>query len=334
MLVRLFKKASWYAPFILIILAALLWLNRFLNPSLALTEITACSAPLFVLFENFWKYHPLGAAFFAMSLLIAQAFLINYVATSNTFTDRYSALPGLIYLLLMSSSPAMTSLNPILLANLFLIPAMNKLIDVYEEQQIAKELFNSGLLIGLASLFYYPAMVLFLALIASVFVYYIVNARRLLAALLGLITPFVFILTVCFLKGDLLTWYDEFVFVINPLLIFELETTVYQKVFIGGLALFSLVAFIHLQLVYKTSKPIRTRKRITLLNLFFLISISSYILSANLIHLHYGLLNISLSIALSVYFYDMRNRKITEVIFFILVILVLIGLFAGTFLNS
>ncbi len=334
MLVRLFKKASWYAPLLLILLAAPLWLGRFLDTAQAVPDITACSAPLFVLLGNFWKYHPLVGAIFAMTLLIIQAFSINYVATSNAFTDRYSALPGLIYLLLMSSSPEMISLNPILLANLFLIPAMNKLIDVHKEQQIAKELFNSGFLIGLASLFYYPALVIFLALIASVFIYYIVNFRRLIAAILGLITPFAFTLTYYFLIGELLSWYDEFAIIIKPLLIFELETTLYQKIFIGGLALFSLLAFSHLQLVYKAAKPIRTRKRITLLFLFFLISVSSYILAVGFAHLHYGLLNISLSIALAVYFFDMRYRKLTEILFAVLLILVLVGRFAGNLLNG
>ncbi len=332
MLVRLFKKASWYAPIILISLAAFLWFDLFFKPPDL--DFSDCSAPLFNLLGGYWSRFPLGASIFALILLLIQAFYINYVATSNAFTERYSALPGLIYILLMSSSPSMISLNPILLANLFLIPAMNKLIDVYEEESIAKELFNSGFLIGLASLFYYPAMILFLALIASVFVYYIVNSRRIFAALLGLITPFAFIMTYFFLRDELLLWYSDMAIVIKPFLILELETTLYQKIFIGGLALFSILAFSHLQLVYKAAKPIRTRKRITLLFLFFLISVSSYLFSLNFAELHYGLLNITLSIALAVYFYDMRYRKLTEILFTVLMILVLTGRFAGYFLNG
>ncbi len=329
MLVRLFKKFTWYAPLLLILLALLLWIDVFFNPPAL--DVSDCSAPLFNLLGGYWSQYPLGSTIFALCLLLIQAFYINYVATSNAFTERYSALPGLIYILLMSSSPSMISLNPILPANLFLIPAMNKLIDVYEEQSIAKELFNSGFLIGLASLFYYPAMILFLALIASVFVYYIVNFRRLFAAVLGLITPFVFLMTYLFLKDELLLWFGDLAVVIKPFVILELEINTYQKIFIGGLALFSILAFSHLQLVYKTAKPIRARKRITLLFLFFLISISSFLFSVNFAELHYGLLNITLSIALAVYFYNMRYRKLTEFLFTVLMILVLAGRFAAIF---
>ncbi len=334
MLVRLFKKASWYAPLLLLILGALLWLDVFLYPGQAVAEMSECSAPLYRLLAGFLIQYPRGAAFFAFCLLLIQVFSINYVATSNAFTDRYSALPGLIYLLLMSSSPAMISLNPILLANLFLIPAMNMLIDVYEEERIAKGLFNSGFLFGLAALFYYPAFVLFLALVASVFIYYIVNPRRVIAAVLGLVTPLAFLLVFYFLRDELLLWYSEFVIVIKPFMILGLEVTLYQKIFIGGIALFSLFAFLHLQITYKAAKPIRARKRITLLFLFFLISVSSFILAVSFVHLHYGLLNITLSIALAVYLYDMRYRKLTEILFAILLILVLTGRFASNFLNG
>jgi len=332
MLVRLFRKSTWHAPLLLIGLAVLLWLDMFFNPPAL--NVSDCSAPLFNILGRYWSQYPLGSAIFALLLLIAQAYYINYVATSNSFTDRYSALPGLIYILLMSSSPAMTSLNPILLANLFLIPAMNKLIDVYDEEQIARELFNSGLLIGLAGLFYYPALVLFLALIASVFVYYIVNTRRIAAALLGLITPFTFMISYYYLRDELLIWYNNLTIVFEPFRILEQETTFYQKIFIGGLGFFSILAFSHLQLVYKAAKPIRTRKRITLLFLFFLISVSSYLFSVNFVELHFGLLNITLSIALAVYFFDMRYRKLTEILFTVLVVLVLIGRFAGNFFNG
>ena len=332
MLVRLFKKSTWYAPLLLILLAVLFWLDLFFKP--IAPDISYCSAPLFKLTGGYWSQYPLGSMIFAICLLIIQAFHINYVATSNAFTERFSALPGLTYIMLMSSSPSMISLNPILLANLFLIPAMNKLVDVYEEQSIAKELFNSGFLIGLASLFYYPAMILFLALVASVFVYYIVNFRRIFAALLGLITPFAFMMTYFFLSEELLSWYDNLTVVFEPFLILEQEATLYQKIFIAGLAFFSILAFSHLQLVYKAAKPIRARKRITLLFLFFLISVSSYIFSVNYVELHYGLLNITLSIAFAVYFYDMRYRKLTEILFAALMILVLAGRFAGYFLNG
>ncbi len=332
MLVQLFKKTTWYTPLLLILLAVLLWIDVLFVPTIS--DISDCNAPLFYFLGGFWSHYPLGSVIFALILLLAQAFYINYVSTSNAFTERFSTLPGLIYILLMSSSPSMISLNPILLANLFLIPAMHILIDVYEEESIAKELFNSGYLIGMASLFYYPAMILFFALIASVFVYYIINIRRISAALIGLITPFAFILTYFFIRDELLLWFSNLNIVIEPFLILKQETTLYQKIFIGGLTLFSILAFSHLQLVYKTAKPIRTRKRITFLLLFFLISVSSYLFSANFVKLHFGLLNITLSIALAVYFFDMRYRRLAEILFTVLMVLVLAGRFAGSFLNG
>ncbi|MDR4988580.1 MAG: hypothetical protein RG741_07070 [Bacteroidales bacterium] len=325
MFVRVFRKVYWYTPILLLLISGLLWLKLFIYPPDNLIVTGTGSGPLFDLLIPFFTDKPLLTAITSFVVLMVQVFYINQVATSKEFTDRYSALPGLIYLLLMSSTPAMISFYPLLFANLFLIPALNKLFDVYDEESISRELFNAGFLIAMAGLFYYPALTFYLALITSVFLYYIVSLRRIIASLLGLISPALMLFVYFLLVDEFLHWYEELTFVAKPLQLLELEISIYQKLFIGVLSVFSIVAFLRMQLIYKTAKPIRTRKRITLLYLFFFISVLSYLLAHDFSHVHHALLTIPLTITLAVFFYDMRSQRLTEILFGILLLFILAG---------
>ncbi len=332
MIVRVFKKVSWYSQLLLVLIGVLLWFSAFLAPAKSINGIADPAAPLYELIRPLLLQYQLTAVITALILVIIQAFVVNHLATTKSFTDRYSLLPGVLYLLLMSSTTVMIAPHPVLFANTFLIPALSKLLDAYDEEHYMKEIFNIGFLIAIAGLFYYPALTLFLALIISIFMYYIVNLRTLIAAFIGLLTPFIFLSVYFFLRDMFAEWLAEFQIVVQPFLVFELETDIYQKAFIGVLTLLAFFAFFRLQVIYKSTKPIRIRKRITILLLFFVISVASFLVAVDHIYVHYGILIIPLSIALAVFFYDLRNSKLSEVLFGILLLLVIAARFASYYI--
>ncbi len=329
MLIRTFKKAQWYTPLLMLLLGALLWLDVFIDPSLAISKISNPAGPFFEMLRPMIINNPLIAVILSFMLLIIQAIILNHVATSKNFTERYSALPGLFYLMLMCSTTIMIAPHPVLFANFFLIHALNKLFDVQQQEHVIKQVYNVGFLIALAALFHYPVIVLFLALIMGIFVYYLVNIRTIIAAVIGLLTPFAFLALYFFLTDMFLEWITHLTISVEPMLVFQLKTGVYQKAFIAILAMLSVFAFLRLQLIYKSTKPIRIRKRITVLVLFFLASVASFLVVADHIYVHYGIMLIPLSIALAVFFYEMSNTRKAEIVFSILFILVLASRYAG-----
>jgi hypothetical protein len=328
MLVRIFKKSHWYSPLLLLFIAALLWMDAFLYPERAIDTISGPGNAFYEMVFPLMTAYPRAAVTFAFILLMMQVYMINYVATSKEFTDRYSALPGLTYLLLMCSTAAMIAPHPVLFANAFLIPAVNKLLNAYENEQIAKQVFNIGFLIAMASLFFLPALAFFPVLIVSVIIYYIVNLRRIIASFLGLFTPYFFLSLYYFMKTASFLPPDMMDIDIHPLGIFYLDVNIYEQVFIVVLSLLSFFSILRLQLVYKGTKPIRIRKRITMLIIILLFSVLSYVMSNDNIQVHFGMVMVSLSIALSVFFFDIRKRRFTEILFGLFVLLTLAGRFS------
>lgn len=333
MLVRIFKKSHWYSPLLLLLAAALLWMDAFISPGKAIDTIIGSGNALYNVLLPAIKSYPGLAVATTFFLLMLQVFMINHVATTKGFTDRYSALPGLIYLLLMSSTEGMIAPNPVILANAFLIPAVNKLLNVYEDEHVIKEVFNISFLIALASLFFLPALAFFLALLLSIFVYYIASFRAIFAAMAGLIAPYFFLSLYFFIQTGQVFLNFNYDAEIQPLAIFELDVNIYEQVFVVILSLLSFFSILRLQLAYRSTKPIRVRKRITMLIIILLFSVLSYVLAIDNIHVHYGMVMIALSIALSVFFYDIRYNKFTEVLFAIFMLLALAGRFSGYLLS-
>ncbi len=329
MLIRTFKTAHWYTPLLMIVIGALLWLDVFVNPAAAISKISDTGGPFYEILRPFIFNNPAISVILAFILLVAQAIILNLVATSKSFTERYSALPGLLYLVLMCSTTVMIAPHPVLFANVFLIVALNKLFDLQKEEHVAKQVFNVGFLVAVAALFHYPVIVLFLALVMSIFVYYMANIRTIIAALIGLLTPFAFLSLYYFVTEMFFEWITRLTISVEPMLVFELDTGVYQKAFIAVLAMLSIFAFLRLQLIYKSTKPIRIRKRITVLLLFFLASVASFLVVADHVYVHYGIMLIPLSIALAVFFYDLRNTRLAEIVFSVLFILILASRYAG-----
>ncbi len=332
MLIRTFRKAQWYTPFLLILFGVLFWMRAFLFPDGMPDRIADDNAPFFELLVPWITNYPQMSLVLAFVLLMGQVFFLNHIATSKGLTDRFSALPGLLYLLLMSSTPGMISLHPVLLANVFLLLALNKIFKVYHERQAIMEVLNVGLLMAVAGLFYYPALPLLLLLIFSLFLYFPVNLRTLLAALMGYVIPFFFLGLYYYMFDKLGEKLDAISIFIQPLEVFRQSLDIYQQAFAVALGLLSVFAFLRLQLLYLPDKPIRIRKRITVLSLFFLFSVLTYLVTLDYIYVHHGVLIIPLSIALAVFFSDMRNRKLAEAVFSILLLLILAGRFSAFFI--
>ncbi len=323
MLIGIFKKSTVFTPLVLILVALLLWLDGFL---LAGTQVGPLqqSAPLFAIMGPFIENFPLLQVLTAWVFLILQAFLINYVVTSKGLMDRYTLLPALLYIVVMSSSFSMLWLHPVLFANLFLILALNKIFDSYHEKHVAREVYNVGLLVAMAGLFYAPAALFFLMSLASLFVYRVANLRGLLAHLTGFATPFFFLIIVYYLTDSLhanLALQEHF----SLFGVFNQDFSPYLQVLLAFLGLLFFISFFRVTFSHITDQPVRTRKRFNVLTWFFSVALLSVLAAGPFLQNHYAMMMIPLSMFLAVSFMEMKKNRWAEVIFSLLILLIVIG---------
>jgi len=93
----------------------------------------------------------------AGAVSVFQIIYFNYVLRSREVLPERSYVPGAIYALLLNISFDFSTLSPMLMAATFLLLALGAAIKMFERRQVTNEIFEFGLYIGLATLFYLPA---------------------------------------------------------------------------------------------------------------------------------------------------------------------------------
>jgi hypothetical protein len=118
------------------------------------------AGPLFVffygiltfLFDNTYIISSILAAI----LVFFQAFILNATLQKNAAFQENNFLPGFLFVVFASASPEFIFLSPILLANTFLLLALDKVLTHLKYRGSEENILTTGFLIGLAALSYAP----------------------------------------------------------------------------------------------------------------------------------------------------------------------------------
>lgn len=325
MLIRYFRKLQAITPVLLFLIGAALWAEVYLYPEPVFFQEVINPAPFYKLLLRLIQAQPFVSWIIAYLFLYLQALMINQILTSQGILDKYSFIASLLYVMLMSSDLGLLFLHPVLFSNFFLLIALQKILKAYNEDETMLEVFNVGVLIALAGLFHYQAWLFLLALIISLFIFYLISMRSFLAAMIGFFIPFMFYAVVLFLWDKLdkqlleipfyLSWFGNSTGELS-----NIKTALIAVA--GGLGL---LAFFHLVFLYIPDKPIRLRKRLWSLVYFFLVSLLCFLFMPNFRTYDLALLFIPLSALLAGFFHQIDRKVIAEVLFTLLVGLIVAG---------
>jgi hypothetical protein len=164
--------------------------------------------PLFKLVYNLLKEQDFWQVFTAFSLVVTNSFFVAQLGSSFLFMQKRSYLPGIIYLITVSSFQVLQALLPVHMATLCVLISIYFIFDSYHRPVEITFSFNASFFLALASLFYLPALALFpLVWIAILVLQKSDNWRMLVVPVLGFGAPWLFIWAFSFLKdSDSLMW--------------------------------------------------------------------------------------------------------------------------------
>jgi len=259
-------------------------------------------------------------ALIAISLLfvVLQAFFLTNVINKQGVLRDSSHLPALLYVVLMSCFPEQLSFNPLLFANFFIIVFLNSIFNFYRSDTAVFEVFNAGVFIGLASLFYWPCLFLFPLTMASLFVLRPFNMREWIVSFIGVLLPFLF-------YGSVLFWLDMLSInsiksILEPLYSVQFSTA-YNGTYI---ILTAILAIIIIASLWRFSRDLnnfsklRARKFLAIIVWFFLFAALSYLVASKNTMIGLSFLAIPLSVIISNYFLSLKNQLLAELVFLLL----------------
>ena len=314
MLIGIFKSNK---PVVLIALpfvALAMWVFAFISPVPLVAENTM---PFYSLFARWLGEIGIVANFLAILLLVVQSIMLNDTVTKSQILNRNNYLPSLLYLVLMSSCPSLLTLHPVLFANFFLIIAVGRILTIFRQENIFSHVFDTGFLIGIASLFYFPAILLFPFVWISLTILRPFVWREWVIPLMGLVVPYLFV-------GVYYFWYDEldsfwYESIVAPIIDRTYNLVISESFyFLIGISL--IILFLSFKKLSEglSINTIRARKWLTVLAWFFVFSLISALIAPSFSINYFALIAIPLSVYTTSYFLSSRSRLWPEVIFILL----------------
>ena len=197
-----FFKSGFPVQYVAICLTGLvLWGRVFFDPP-PMPEPTG-----FVPFYSFLYYFLAGAPVLAVILgfflAIFSAFLLNYLLSSHDIVQKNSSLAGFIFIVLMSYSPSLLTLQPGNISVFFLLLILWQLFKSYNREEPYDLVYSAGFFAAAGSFFYFPFVFFFGFIFFSFIFVRVANWREWIDSLLGFLTPFIF-LSVYYFWFDLL----------------------------------------------------------------------------------------------------------------------------------
>lgn len=319
MLVRFFRS---HQPVLLImipLLGALLWLPAFLHPH---PLLVSHPMPLFELLTKPLLSHPAIAGLIAFLLILFQAFLFNFILEKFEFSGKPTYMPALLYIVFTSFSPALLCLHPGLIANIFVLLALNCILGTYRKPNVLATCFEAGFFIALASLFYFPAFLCLLFIFIAINVLRTFSGREWIIALLGFLLPYLYVFCYYFIiNRGLYLWADRLLY---PFMNKDLRITAEISQPYFELFLFVLIAVV---LSFGrgadlSSRSVQYRSNVAVMRWLLVVGIVTMLFSPGLNYCYFFVALIPLVVVICNYFLWARVVWLAEIVLWMLIVLI------------
>ena len=237
-----------------------------------------------------------------------QALLINSYINNYKITDKSTYLPALVYVVLSSVFFEFSQASPVLFANTFLVIALGRLISIYNKPQCYQQVFDIGLLISVATLFFLPAIFFLVILFPSLMILRTFKWREWIITLIGFATPYFLTATYFFVNGTLMNFLNQHLgsWTLEQGHVFNPNPGFWIKVGILMLILLLTANQVHRNFFKNT---IRNRKYFNILTVYLFVAFSTFFIDADSGLYYLAMILPPLSIVIS-YGYTELNRPI------------------------
>jgi len=324
MLLRIFKGTGPGVIFLIVISLMLLWGGAILHPqSPPGFNYEELPMPLYGLLKMGIGGSSFLGVLFSFALVILLAFLLVHFNTVVFFINERTFLPALFFILFSGFIPQNQIMNPVLPAAVFLMLALNRIMDGYRKQDVAYNFFDAALLISTGSLFYANLIWFGILVLIGIALLRTGSLIEIFISVLGLLTPYLITFGFYYVSGydlqELIMITEKNLFSFSA----DYEFSRLSVVTIISAGFLVIVSIVYLFSVIN-NKKIKSRKTFWILLWSFLISVVLYLAVPSVSMEMFWITAIPSSYFLAHYFVFVKGKLFPEVIFSLLILFVLI----------
>ena len=275
--------------------------------------------PLFNLMDRLLGFSPIVQHAVAFVLLVLETLIFNAIMVKHQIVGKVSTMGAFVFVLLMSLTVTQTNFYPFSFSVLFILLIISNLFDSYMLPNPEMNLLKAGVYVALASLCYFPAILLVLWVIIVLPVAKKGSLRLELIPVFGFLFVYFMYFVSIFLFGDfnaLLLGYKDYFTAFH----FSVEGFNLWNIILLALLIVSTVLMLFGGKNSGLEKTVAVRTKISMTLIVALFALLTLFLGSNV--LMNGLLFIVLSILISYTFSYMNNTGWANMFLTLFIVLV------------
>ena len=201
-MIGLFRRKNPGNAFLLLFYGLVLKFPIFLHPKLPANspEDSYLYDQVLKFLFSFTGNTPAVYSIITFLLLFLQASLINRISNHHKLLGKSSFIPGMSYMLVTSLFSSWNYFSAPLLINSLMMWVWYRMLNLYNSAQPGSAIFNIGVLIGLASMIYFPTIAFSLLILFSLVIMRPFRIREWIVGLIGVTIPYYFLFVLLFLS--------------------------------------------------------------------------------------------------------------------------------------
>ena len=171
------------------ILLLVFWLGSFFQ---VLPENINSSFAYILIYNELASFPILNraAGFILVTVLV---FGISRVFNANNFYSKENTVPSLMLIIMIGAWNGFHFFSPLYFSIILLLMAVNRILKMYHQKNVIRELFDASFLIGIAALLYYPIVLFVFSIWGFLTISRTFKLREYLIPIVGLMLPFYFL---------------------------------------------------------------------------------------------------------------------------------------------
>jgi hypothetical protein len=310
-MIRFFKSAFPQQYIVIGFIGLLLWLRCFIDPR----PMPPPDGPV-PLYDGLYfllSGYPVLAALLGFMLTLTLAFWFSLILNRHELVQKNSSLSALVFVILLSFYPDQMTLNPVLIALLFLLLILHHLLISYKKPEHLDRFFAAGFFTAAGSLFYLPFLFWFGITIVSFILFRSGRWREWMSLLIGLATPYLYLAVYYF-------WLDALPAKIIGYKVFFPDLLVYPNPFkpdyllTGGFLLLLALWGTYKLWSGPIEKTVEIRAKINLFLWVILLSILSFSFARSLAVFHPALAAPAFTLAITASLTGLKKTRFAEIV--------------------
>lgn len=326
-MVNFFKHNNLSQLFAIVLLVTVLWIPVFVSHVSEVVEGSPIT-PLYNLVKNIFGSSGLALTIFTFVVLGISMLFFNSMLSVNQLVTRNSSIGAFIFVLCMCCVPIKDEFYPFLLSTPLIMMLLQTVYLIYQVEKPEPYLMNSGIFIAIASMFYFPSIVLIVWVLMVMVIMDFRKLRHFLIPILGLVFPYFILFVVFYFNHSLIENINDYTLSFSELVLERLDISTFETIAVIMVAVFTCLSLVVIK-SGNADNSVGTRKKVTAT--LWLLAFGFLMLFMQKPVIYNGLIFIVLAMFISMALCYVKKTKVINIIIGVFMLAIIVNQYLPLF---